>query len=88
MGSDPLNGQELATHGTITYQAHVWETILRNYIFLQETEEQVDIEKVPKIVDFLKKFPELLIFWKNGNLKILKFIKIKIIFGNIFNGKF
>ena len=45
VGSDPLNGQELATHGTITYQAHDFETILRSCSFLVVTEEQVDIEK-------------------------------------------
>ena len=45
MGSDPLNGQELATHGTITYRARDFEVILKSYNFLQGTEEQVDIEK-------------------------------------------
>ena len=45
VGSDPLNGQELSTRGTITYQVHDFETTLRGYNILVGTVEQVDIEK-------------------------------------------
>ena len=45
MGSDPLNGQELATRGTVTYQVQDFDTTLRGYNFLVGTVEQVDIEK-------------------------------------------
>ena len=44
VGSDPLNGQELA-RGTITYQVQEFETTLRGNNFLVGTEKQVDIEK-------------------------------------------
>ena len=45
MGSDALNGQELATRGVITYQVHGFETTLRGNNFLVDTVKQVDIEK-------------------------------------------
>ena len=45
VGSDPLNGQELATRGTITHQVQDLETTLRGYNILVGTVRQVDIEK-------------------------------------------
>ena len=49
VGSDPLNGQELATRGTITYQVHDYETTLRGYNILVDTVKQVDIEKCARL---------------------------------------
>ncbi len=54
MGSDPLNGQELATRGTITYQLHDYETTLRGYNILVGTVEQGRDRENQQIVNFFK----------------------------------
>ena len=45
VGSDSLNGQELATRGTFTYQVQDFEASVRGYNILVDTVKQVDIEK-------------------------------------------
>ena len=68
VGSYPLNGQVLATHGTITYQVQDFEATLRGYDTLVGTVKQVDIEKYRDASFSLEKYfseKYFLIFFKS-----------------------